>query len=501
MRTRSFWLIVSVLLVAPASRASASHTPLDTAFVLTSMSFPVLALDPVTGDRHLAYLSNSVLQHSWETSGAWQTEAIEDSASFTTYTGFDLREAPDGHPVAAYVRNGVLVCARRVAGVWNKDTLATALPGPWYPIALALHPSSGEPAVAWARKGTPSTIWYARRSAGAWTAQVVDTVSSWWLTVALGLDGAGRPHLAWGRPRADAAYATVLTYAGGVGPDGPFTAAPVDSQLSTFLQLEVDRSNGEPRLAYDANDGPGATPTRVRYAFRGPGDVWQWMNAFNTNNDTPYSIPSLALDPAGNPFIGYTDVINVEPNGEPPTTISSTEACTFVNTGIVTIHSRAGGAGTGTFAVEDVSRPGQSDAKAGPRSLASRQLGQATIAWRSPRLNCQPYALSTSQVSGPSVVGVGPGVPGAVGLPSVWPNPARSGDDLRVEFTLAREAAIALELHDLAGRRVAVRSLAAVAPGPHAISWSVPDLAPGHYWLTMRSNGERMGTRSVVILR
>jgi hypothetical protein len=492
MRRRVPWLVVPLLL-GSVSTAHASHTPPDTLFMLSSLSLPAIALDPSTGDRHVAYLSSAVLTHSWEVSGVWQSETIADSASLTGYTGFDLRVAPDGDPVAAYVRKGTFVCARREGGTWEKDTLDTGLSGPFYPIALALHPATGEPAVAWARAGTPSSIHYARHEAGTWVVQQVDTVSSWWLTVALGLDAAGRPHLAWGRPRADAGdNMTVLTYAMGAGPDGSFSPAPVDSELGLHLMLEMDRSNGEPRLAYSAGDYE-AGPFTVRYAFRGVGGAWQHTTAFAPPGYTPLGRgPALALDPAGNPFISFVRLTPIGPNGP-----QAAESCGSVDTGDILVYSRAGGAGFDPFVHESVS-DGQQDAGSGLRAIASNAVGVAIAAWRSPRGSCPPIALSTSHITGPSLVGVGYGPVGA--RLHVTPNPLRSGEPLQVSFVLARGGDVSVAIHDIAGRLVARTPREAMDLGGHTITWQPPDLEAGLYWLRLRGDGAPPDARPIVVL-
>jgi hypothetical protein len=503
MRTRIGW-IVALVVVAVTPSARASHGPIDTLFVLNSMSLPVLALDPTTGDRHVAYISDAILTHAWETAGVWQSEAIVDSASLNAYYSFQLRVAPDGHPVAAYVRKGALVCAIRDGGGWQRDTLDVGLPAPFYPIALDLNRTTGEPAVAWAHKSaspaSPSQIFYARHSGGTWTTQLVDTTSSSWLNVALGFDGAGRPHLAWARPRGDAAYGVVLTYGEGAGPDGPFTAAPVDSELYSFLALAMDRSNGEPRLVY-VGILPSSFNLTVRYAYRAPGGSWQRVVVTGGNGSGNPPGPALSLDTAGNPFISLTNMTPIEPDPAPHPAPDGVEACAFIETGDVRVYYRAGGAGSGSFSFENVSFP-QTDTRSGIAAVASSGTGQAIVAWRSPGNNCSPFALTVTNVTGPSLTGVGgDGDTPALALSPVWPNPARPGDALRVEFGLPRQATVSFELHDLAGRRAAVRAPTPMSAGRHSEEWSVPDLSPGLYWLTVRMDGGRIGTRSVVILR
>src|SRR5262249_34838453 len=136
-------------------------------------------------------------------------------------------------------------------------------------------------------------------------------------------------------------------------------------------------------------------------------------------------------------------------------------------------------------------------------AIASRTNGEAVVAWRTPGTNiCPPVALAACHVAIASLAGVG-GAPDApdLALAPVWPNPARAGDNLRVEFGLARGAAVSVELHDLAGRRVAARTAEATPAGRRSIAWSVPNLGPGLYWLIVRADGARIGTRSLVILR
>lgn len=503
---RIVW-IVACLVAAVTPSAHASHGPLDTLAVLNSMSFPALALDAATGDRHLAYVSDGVLTHLWESSGVWQTEAIVDSASISTYTSFQLAIAPDGHPVAAYVRKGTLVCAIRDGGGWQRDTLDTQLPAPFYPVALALHPSTGEPAVAWAHKSaspaSASQIFYARHGGGTWNVQQVDTTSSSWLNVALGLDGAGRPHLAWARPRADATLGVVLTYGEGAGPDGPFTAASVDSQFSTFLTIAMDRSNGEPRLVYIAAVQLQFSIERtVRYAYRVPGGAWQWVVVeYGDGGGSPPG-PALSLDPAGNPFISLTLFTAIEPGLAAHTAPSVLGTCGSVATGQARIFYRTGGAGSGPFTVEYLNDNAQRerDQRSGLLSVATRGVGQAVVVWRVPNGDCT-VGLSSTEVTAPPTVGVGGERAPVVALSPPWPNPARPGQALRVAFGLPRSGRVALELHDLVGRRVATRPLPQMPAGGHSLTWSIPDLSPGHYWLTVRSGAARIGTRSLVILR
>ena len=88
-----------------------------------------------------------------------------------------------------------------------------------------------------------------------------------------------------------------------------------------------------------------------------------------------------------------------------------------------------------------------------------------------------------------------------VALAPIAPNPARSGDPLHIAFGLDRSAAVSLELHDLAGRRIAARAAERLDPGSRAIDWAPGSLHAGLYWLTVRVDAARLGTRSLVVLR
>ncbi len=495
--------IITCLAVAFAALAAPSpseaHTPLDTVAVLSSLSRPVLALDPESGDPHVAYVSNGSLYHAWKSAGLWQIEALADSMNASAYYNyFDLRIGPGGRAVALYVRRGTLVCAIRETGGWVGETLDD-LPGPFYPIALAVSPVSGDAAVAWIRyttaPETPSLVNYARRSGGAWTVQQIDAVSGTAATIALAIDRFDRPVVAWGRPRADNGSTMVLTCATGAGADGPFTAAPVDSELWLYISLALDPADGEPRIAYAAYT---SYPT-VRYAYRDAGGAWQWTQAFVDAGYIPPSVPTLALDALGDPFISFTRITAIEPARAGPAQPDDGEACPFVQTGVVLLYHRNGGAGLGAFQlIEDLSGLAQRDASCGPRALASSAPGIADVAWRSRDGSCLE-ALTYARTVTPVGVGDGPVPPTPAAL--VSPSPVRVGEALRVAFVLARAAEADLQLHDLSGRRVAARGAEWMDAGRQSIEWSPPALRPGLYWLTVRAKGERLDTRPLVVVR
>jgi hypothetical protein len=100
------------------------------------------------------------------------------------------------------------------------------------------------------------------------------------------------------------------------------------------------------------------------------------------------------------------------------------------------------------------------------------------------------------------LLGVGSGEESGVGSPefalrSISPNP--SSGVMSVGLSLARRGDAVLEVVDLAGRRVAVRDIGGLEPGPHSIVLGRDvALAPGYYLLRLRQAGNAV-TRPVVV--
>jgi len=87
--------------------------------------------------------------------------------------------------------------------------------------------------------------------------------------------------------------------------------------------------------------------------------------------------------------------------------------------------------------------------------------------------------------------------PGALELRKISPNP--SAGSINVEFHLARRGDAALEVVDLAGRRVAVRDLDDLGPGQHSIVLGRDaTLPPGYYLIRLREAGSSV-TRPVIV--
>jgi hypothetical protein len=88
----------------------------------------------------------------------------------------------------------------------------------------------------------------------------------------------------------------------------------------------------------------------------------------------------------------------------------------------------------------------------------------------------------------------------ALSLDPVRPNPAR-GSTLTVHFTLPTGTAASLELHDVAGRRIATREVGSLGSGQHTLDLSAGQhLAPGVY-LVRLTQGANTRTTRVAVLR
>src|SRR6185295_11422994 len=109
---------------------------------------------------------------------------------------------------------------------------------------------------------------------------------------------------------------------------------------------------------------------------------------------------------------------------------------------------RQGGAGSGPFTFETLTKYPDDQARCAFLAVVSPAPGEAVVAHRSP--GCSPYGLTTTHVATPWIVGVDTQPSPRATAATVRPNPARSGDALHVEFRLSHDAPVELLLHDLA---------------------------------------------------
>jgi hypothetical protein len=484
------------LLPALPQPARAAATPPDSvATGLVDATCPVAALDPRTHAAHIAYIDNGTLHHAWQAGGDWLDESVASASwnSSVPFDGADIRVAFPGGVVWVLYRDPTnLVCARRVGGTWFADPLdaATGIAA----ASLAISPVTGEPVVAWGKRqggqGTPVDFKLARRSGGVWTTQLLDTSSTSQTRVAVAVDLADRPRVAYSRPRGDAVAARVLTCAMATGPTGPFVSSTVDSQLTGYVSLALDPASGDPRVAYGTVF---SVKPQIRYAAW-DGGGWQVVQVVYRGDGA-----SLVIDAAGNPFISLTEYTPISPQDIRAGDLPEQQFCFYVETGDVGLYYRAGGTGFGAFQGYQGIRPPYHDVLNGPRALVTYEANSVGVAFRSPGQVCAPYDIAFARST--PLADVPPRVGSPAMLHALAPNPLRAGEPLRVRFALANAADVELDLHDAAGRSVARQAWSGVDAGDRSLEWALPLARPGLYWLSARADGVKIGSRAVVVVR
>jgi len=83
-----------------------------------------------------------------------------------------------------------------------------------------------------------------------------------------------------------------------------------------------------------------------------------------------------------------------------------------------------------------------------------------------------------------------------------WPNPARSGTT--IQYVLASPTEVALEIHNVAGRRVASLDYGLMKAGPHDVKWDLKDdggntVASGVYFVRLEAGDETLTSQLTVV--
>ncbi len=134
--------------------------------------------------------------------------------------------------------------------------------------------------------------------------------------------------------------------------------------------------------------------------------------------------------------------------------------------------------------------------------IATDGAGGAILTWQDAREGTTDiYAqrvMSDGQLGG-GPVGVSSETPLSADLAPVGPNPIRGGR-LRMRFALTTGAAGALELIDVAGRRIATRDLVGLGPGSHMLELGADVHIPaGLYLVRLREGGNERVTRVAML--
>ena len=85
------------------------------------------------------------------------------------------------------------------------------------------------------------------------------------------------------------------------------------------------------------------------------------------------------------------------------------------------------------------------------------------------------------------------------GLGSVYPNPVKVGNDVKIEFALGRAETVNLQLFNLLGSKVADIASAKFGAGENSVTYNTSDLAPGVYVYTLTAGGFKSSKKITVI--
>ncbi len=105
---------------------------------------------------------------------------------------------------------------------------------------------------------------------------------------------------------------------------------------------------------------------------------------------------------------------------------------------------------------------------------------------------------SVRQLLNPHAAADGEELPLRFAFTDPWPNPFNS--ELHVAFTLPRETAVTLEIHNVLGRRVARLHKGTMRAGNHRFSWRPDGRASGIYFVSLRA-GKESALRKTVYLK
>jgi hypothetical protein len=284
-------------LTSASPAANAGRGPADPArSQIVNVAEAAFALAP---DDHPAFvMTNSgdtkVIKFTERIAGVWTTlTPIDAGGGERAALVFDAA----GNPCVAY--SGCTsnygpgtVCrfATRVGGVWSIDTVDAEMYSGYRP-SIAFG-ADGEPSVLY-NSGSANLLKFAHRSAGEWTAEVLDTLGDAFAGE-LAYSADGDAHVAYRRRGSPITLMYATRHA------GVWTKEVVDAvgQPGDQAGLALD-SGGEPHIAYRVPVGG-----MLRYAARS-GGIWHTSNV-DASGTTGY-VPSITLDAYDRPFIIYQD--------------------------------------------------------------------------------------------------------------------------------------------------------------------------------------------------
>jgi hypothetical protein len=363
--------------------------------------------------------------------------------------------------------------------VWQPDTLAPP-PGTLAGYSLALDPVTDQPVVAWAASdGVTNRLRIARRGASAWQTWQVDSSSIYIGHPSLALDATGRPRIAvvrWDGSQGPGVYCVEANV-----PAGPWTwslaSADVEpgGMFAPHASIALDPITAEPRIAW-------VSTAILGYASRTAG-IW---TSQTMGSGTWRAPPTLALDDAGRPRILVTDENPILAAGP-----AAVQACGGVVTHLLHLFDRATATGSGPFQESIIANHVEAYAHAlaigGPLTH---------LVWRDTEFNTCVPADMIHAVEG--TVGVPFAVAAGRGALELSPMPMRHGGATSVTLRLDAPGRVALDVTDVAGRRMARHTLDA-SGGVTVLRWELGGLRAGVYQVTARRDGIRFGSATLVV--
>jgi hypothetical protein len=456
-----------------------------------SVGEPFAYLDAFTLQPHLAYLVDGTVRHAWSSGEWWCFEAVAPASRL-----LDWNAGLAGWPVAILLSpDSVVTCAQRSIGGWIVDPMMP--PGTQViDASLAIDANTQQPVVAMlaAPAGEGVALILAERTKGYWRAEVLDTAVCAGGGVSLAIDAASGVRIVYARRLGPNARPEVLTYLEAPALGAQFTSLGLDTLPATggfwlpsitCPTLALDPPSQEPRVAY-------AWGHDYRYAHRMPDQTWHRMITSDGWLDVVQAC--MALDPSGNP-----SMVQMAPLGFPvparPGATAGVRTPTDEYDQTLRVSERAGGTGSGVFDLHVLDTPGSISR----RAIVAAAARRPSVFWRGPLAPTWRPAIFHGVYTALADVEPVDGLASELSPPA--PNPLRSGQALRCRLALPRAERVALELIDAAGRRVARRPELALTPGAHELEWTPSALAPGCYWLRVRTPAAVLGTRMLIVMR
>jgi hypothetical protein len=410
------------------------------------------------GNPHVTYfeLTNANLRYARRVGGVWTKETADGS---TNSLGSDnsLKIDANGNPQVSYYdgTTGDLKFAWKSGGVWNREVADASanIVGRYSSLELD---ALGNPHVSYFDQ-TTADLKYAWRSGGVWSTETAHaSANNVGQHCSLALDAAGNPHVtyldqtswvlkhAW---KSGGLWSNETADSGSIGqvPVGTFTSLAIDAS-GTLHVTYVDLGNG------------------LRYA-RKIGGGWTTELAGDSLSGGQFS--SLALDAQGNPHVVYERAPKVS------------------------YARKSGGTWTVQY-VDSLTNTGQYT------SLALDALGRPHVSYM--------YAPGTTilrYAAGSAPTGVAPDA-GRVHSLQVLPNPIANGE-ASIRFEMRAGTLVDLAIYDVSGRRVSTIAAAEIGSGMGIASWTGLDeanrrLAPGVYLLRLDA-GDHVETKRVTVVR